>query len=138
MTQSGAISMNTFRLMPASITNAGYVLQSQCYGAAFAAGWHTDLVTGEPKQRNLPTSLMLIVTEIAEAMEGHRKDLMDDHLPHRKMVEVELADAVIRIFDTAGSHGYDLGGAIADKMLYNQSRADHKPAARLAEGGKKL
>ena len=37
---------------------------------------------------------MLIVSEIAEAMEGERKDLMDDKLPHRKMAEVELADAL--------------------------------------------
>lgn len=127
-----------FDLDAIAIICAGDVLTQQCYGAAVAAGWHTDLHTGERKQRNLPTSLMLIVTEVAEAMEGHRKDLMDDHLPHRKMVEVELADAVIRIFDTAGSHGYYLGAAIADKMLYNQSRADHKPEARLAAGGKAI
>ncbi|XUM19805.1 hypothetical protein ACRAVF_19255 [Bradyrhizobium oligotrophicum S58] len=41
---------------------------------------------------------MLIVSEIAEAMEGERKSLMDDHLPHRKMVEVELADTLILHF----------------------------------------
>ncbi len=40
-------------------------------------------------------------------MEGERKDLMDDKLPHRKMAEVELADALIRIFDYAGAYGYD-------------------------------
>ena len=43
--------------------------------------------------------LQLISTEIAEATEGCRKDLMDDHLPHRKMEEVELADAAIRAMD---------------------------------------
>lgn len=127
-----------FKLDATALVGAADLLTAQCYGAAFAAGWHTDLVTGERKQRNFPTSLMLIVTELAEAMEGYRKDLMDDHLPHRKMVEVELADAVIRIFDTAGSHGFDLGAAIADKMRYNQTRADHKPEARLAAGGKKV
>ena len=39
---------------------------------------------------------MLTISEIAEAMEGERKNLMDDHLPHRKMAEVEIADAYIR------------------------------------------
>lgn len=127
-----------FRLQEYDITYAGRVLQQQCFGAAFSAGWHTDLKTGERRERSVPTSLMLIVTEIAEAMEGFRKDLMDDHLPHRKMVEVELADAVIRIFDMAGSHDMDLGRAISEKMAYNAKRADHKPEARLAAGGKKL
>ena len=130
--------MSTFPLNLNAIVSAGDVLTQQCYGAAFAAGWHTDLKTGERKGRNVPTSLMLIVTEVAEAMEGFRKDLMDDHLPHRKMLDVELADAVIRIFDMAGSHGMDLGACIADKMLYNQSRADHKPEARMAAGGKSI
>jgi NTP pyrophosphatase (non-canonical NTP hydrolase) len=69
-------------------------------------------------------------------MEGDRKDLMDDKLPHRKMREVELADAVIRIFDLAGAYGMDLGEAIAEKMAYNQSRADHKIENRVQSGGK--
>jgi hypothetical protein len=62
---------------------------------------------------------------------------MDDHLPHRPMVEVELADALIRIFDLAGGYGYDLGGAVAEKLTYNAQRADHKMSNRQATGGKK-
>lgn len=46
--------------------------------------------------------LHLCVTEICEATEGERKDLMDDHLTHKKMGEVELADALIRLMDLAG------------------------------------
>lgn len=61
---------------------------------------------------------------------------MDDKLPHRPMVEVELADAVIRIMDLAGALNLDIGGAIAEKMAFNKIRPDHKPEARLAEGGK--
>src|SRR5271168_4098252 len=61
--------------------------------------WWVDLNTGIVKARNIPEMLMLVVSEVAEAMEGDRKDLMDDKLPHRKMLEVELADAVIRILD---------------------------------------
>jgi NTP pyrophosphatase (non-canonical NTP hydrolase) len=80
--------------------------------------------------------LALIHSEISEAMEGDRKNLKDDKLPHRDMREVELADAVIRIFDLAGAYEMDLGGAIAEKMAFNATRPDHKPEARAADGGK--
>lgn len=99
--------------------------------------WWNDLITGEPLHRNMGELLMLVVSEISEAMEGHRKDLTDDKLPHRKMVEVELADALIRIFDIAGNYGYDLEGALWEKMEYNKNRLDHSKAARLSPGGKK-
>ena len=98
--------------------------------------WH-DPETGEPLFRNRGEMLCLIHSEISEAMEGERKDLMDDHLPHRKMAEVELADAVIRIMDYCAGHGYDLEGAFQEKMAYNAKRADHTHAARLAANGKK-
>lgn len=97
--------------------------------------WH-DLHTGEPIKRNVGEMLMLTVSELAEAMEGDRKKLNDDHLPHRPMLEVELADAAIRIFDMAAGLGLDLGGALAEKLDYNRTRADHKPEARKAVGGK--
>jgi len=100
-----------------------------CHGLAKDAGWHNN-------PREIGTMLMLIVSEIAEAMEGDRKGLMDDHLPTRKMLEVELADAVIRICDLAGREGLDLGGAIVEKLMYNQQRKDHKIEKRQLEGGK--
>lgn len=98
--------------------------------------WH-DPATGARLDRNKGELLMLIVSEIAEAMEGERKSLMDDKLPHRKMAEVELADTLIRIFDYAGAYHFDLDGAVREKRAYNATRADHKPAARLAAGGKR-
>ncbi len=87
--------------------------------------------------RDVPKLLMLIVSELSEAMEGHRKDLMDDHLPTRKMFEVEIADALIRIFDLAAAHSLDIEGAYREKLRYNAARADHKPEARKAAGGKR-
>jgi NTP pyrophosphatase (non-canonical NTP hydrolase) len=102
-----------------------------------AAGWWTDLNTGKRMDRNVGELLMLCVSEIAEAMEGHRKNLMDDKLPHRKMFEVELADVFIRIFDIAGGFDLDLGGTIAEKLAYNSVREDHKIENRLGENGKK-
>lgn len=122
------------------------VLQDTCYGLANNAGWWTDLETGEDV-RNWPkkhldnwvsAKLMLIVTEVAEAMEGHRKGLKDDKLPHRGMLEVELADAVIRIMDLAGGLNMDVAGAIVEKLAYNMSREDHRIENRKAAGGKSV
>lgn len=100
--------------------------------------WWQDLETGEPKERNIAEVLCLIHSEISEAMEGYRKNLMDDKLPHRQMIEVELADACIRIFDLCYQKGYDLPGAIKEKMEYNRHREDHKRENRLKENGKKF
>lgn len=100
--------------------------------------WWQDLDTKQPLKRNKGELLMLIVSEIAEAMEGERKDLMDDKLPNRKMAEVELADALIRIFDYAGAHGYDIDGAFWEKRVYNNVREDHKHEARIIAGGKQF
>lgn len=86
---------------------------------------------------NKAEKMMLMVSEISEAMEGNRKDLMDDHLPHRKMEEVEMADAIIRILDYCAEFNLDIGGAIREKFLYNMDRADHKKENRLKDGGKK-
>ena len=98
--------------------------------------WH-DPATGKRLERDKATLLFLIVSEIVEAGEGERKDLMDSHLPHRKSAEVELADTLIRIFDYAGAYGYDIEGAFREKKEYNKHRADHKASSRLAANGKK-
>ena len=66
--------------------------------------------------------LGLITTEVSEAIEARREGLNDKHLPHRTGEEVELADAVIRIMDYCGKKGYDLGGAIYEKLEYNKTR----------------
>lgn len=67
--------------------------------------WWTDMDTGLPIERNKGELLMLVITELAEAVEGIRKNLMDDKLPHRKMEEVEMADALIRMCDYCGGFG---------------------------------
>lgn len=121
-------------------------LVTMCHLAADKSGWWLDTETGEdvrtwpPKffQLWIGAKLMLIVTEIAEAMEGHRRGLDDDKLTHRTMLEVELADAVIRICDLAGGLDMDLGGAILEKMKYNSKRSDHKLENRIIAGGKSI
>lgn len=169
------------------------------YTQNVARGWWDD------PDRDVFQALQLVNTEIAEATEGDRKNLDDDHLPHRRMVEVELADALIRLLDLAGKlgwryvetcpspmvgnaktlaaqhlwltvtvgdlavamlldaagsrckaiasdyfsrcvstilelsrqEGYDLRGAIDEKLEYNRKRADHDRGNRAAEHGKK-
>jgi len=120
-----------YSYLSSALNDLSYLCRSE------ADKWYHDLKTGEPIILNKGERCMLIVTEIAEAFEGERKNLMDDKLPHRKMAEVELADALIRIFDYAGEHGYDLGGALLEKLDYNRTRQDHSLEARRAPGGKK-
>lgn len=127
------------RNKPLDIAQAAEALQFACHGASMAAGWWVNPKTGVDTRDNpmcFSQKLMLTVSELSEAMEGDRKSLMDDKLPHRPMREVELADAVIRIFDLAGAYNMDLGGAITEKLAFNAQRPDHKLANRMADGGK--
>jgi NTP pyrophosphatase (non-canonical NTP hydrolase) len=100
--------------------------------------WWRDINTGEPLQRNKGELIALIHSELSECLEGVRKGLQDDKLPSRKMEEVELVDALIRIFDYAAGFGLDLQGAYEEKMAYNAARADHRAENRRANGGKKF
>ena len=97
------------------------------------SGWY-----GEGDLRTSITKIALIHSEISEGLEALRKDLKDSHLPHRDGLEVELADAVIRILDLASARNLDVGGAIIEKLAYNQIRQDHKKENRAKEGGKKF
>lgn len=112
------------------------------YNASRACGWHADKITGEPHSAaetdaKFPERIALTHSELSEALEGHRKGKMDDHLPHRPSAEVELADAVIRAFDLAAAMGYDLPGAFVEKISYNMQREDHTTEARKQADGKR-
>lgn len=110
-------------------------LMVECHNAN--RKWWADLETGLPKERNVGEMLMLIVSELCETLEGHRKNLMDAHLPHRRAEEVELADALIRLLDYAEGRGLDLEGAFWEKMTFNRFREDHKDEHRRGANGKR-
>ena len=122
-------------------------LQKDIHDSNAVAGWWTDLETGinlanEARKGTrlgkaiVAEKLCLIHSEVSEAMEASRKNLMDDKLTHRKGVEVELADAVIRILDLCGALELDLDGAITEKLIFNLTRPDHKIGNRLKANGK--
>ena len=74
---------------------------------------------------NLPEKLMLMVSELAEAMECHRDGtakLPDNHCPDYSRFAIEMADAVIRIMDLCEHLEIDLAEAILAKSTFNKSR----------------
>lgn len=128
-------------------------LRDACHAAAYNAGWwhgphplgqddapynYRDIVRSENRfgKALVAEKLDLCHSELSEALEGLRKNKEDDHLPHHKSITVELVDTLIRVFDLAGALNLPLGEALREKMAYNAQRADHKPEARSAEGGK--
>ena len=122
-------------------------LQRKIHQGNVEAGWWTDLDTMQSLAEEcrirtrfgkalVAEKLVLIHSEVSEAMEAARKNLMDDKLPHRKGIEVELADAVIRILDLCGALELDLAGAIQEKLAFNAKREDHKIENRIKDGGK--
>ena len=111
-------------------------LQHEIHNGNVQAGWWTDLDSKQDLVKEclnrtrfgkalVAEKLCLIHSETSEGMEGARKNLMDDKLPHRPMLEVELADAVIRILDLCGALQLDLAGAMQEKLQYNFHREDH-------------
>lgn len=67
------------------------------------------------KERNIGEALMLIVTELAEAMEAHR------HQDNENFKE-ELADTFIRLLDLCGGLNIDIENEITRKSEKNKSR----------------
>jgi len=110
------------------------------HGASVAAGWWTDLVTGQSTIgiRNKPEMLMLMVSELAEAMEGLRKNLRDDKLPHRPWSKSSWPTASFALPTSLVPMATTWPGAIIEKMAFNAQREDHKIENRLKEGGKQF
>ena len=79
-----------------------------CHQTAVEKGfWETE--------RNIGEALMLIVTELAEAMEAHR---VQDEENFRE----EIADSFIRLLDLCGGLGIDIEEEISRKSQKNKKR----------------
>lgn len=77
-------------------------------------------------ERNDSEMIMLVVTELAEAVEGLRHgNPPDDKVPEFSAAEAEFADAIIRMMDQAHARGWRVAQAIEAKMKFNKGRA-HK------------
>lgn len=86
------------------------------------------------KRQHIGTLLMLIVSELGEALEAHRKrrrvnighypwkdtDTFEQNI--KDTFEDEIADVFIRLFDMCGGLGINIEEHIRQKMKYNRTR----------------
>ena len=101
-----------FSKMEEIVDNEGNLVGYHCFGKYI------------PERRNFGEAIALVHSELSEALEAHRKNLKDSHLPQYDGRAVELADALIRILDMAEGYGYGdiLGQIVLDKLAYNRKR----------------
>ena len=98
--------------------------QREIHSWAVRKGWWPMKV----EERNVGELLALMTSEISEALEEWRRNRMDLYFSSSPSGEkpegfgVELADAVIRICDTAEAYGIDLQELMERKMAYNEKR----------------
>ena len=86
-------------------------------------------------ERNVGELLMLVVSELGEAIEAHRKNrftaplfsgtemtpaAFEKHI--KDTFEDEIADSIIRLFDMCGGLGIDIDFHIREKLKYNETR----------------
>ena len=91
-------------------------MQEEVHRTAIEHGWWE-------KPRPVGEVLMLMVTELAEAMEAYRSGNPEsEKIPGFSQMEEELADVVIRLLDFAGGEDLDIEGALIAKMAYNENR----------------
>jgi len=94
-------------------------LVKQAHGTAVEKGWWDG-------KRDVPGLLMLVVSELSEALECYRdgESLTEVAYKGRKPVgfAVEIADAVIRIADLCGELGIDLDTVLQKKLSFNRTR----------------
>ncbi len=94
-------------------------LIKEAYNNAVLHGW-------EDQDRSFGDMIALTHSELSEALEDYRenKEYNNIYYDNKKPcgIPIELADAVIRIFDICGKYEIDLEKAIKLKMEYNKDR----------------
>ncbi|WP_309382036.1 hypothetical protein [Cerasicoccus frondis] len=96
-------------------------LSMDAYKTAYNNGFYEHNGT-HPSDGDIGIWIMNIVSELAEAWQGHRDNMKDTHLPDRDALEVELADVILRTMSTAEALGFKLESAILEKHAYNKTR----------------
>jgi NTP pyrophosphatase (non-canonical NTP hydrolase) len=78
----------------------------------------------EGVNRNQAEMIALIHSELSEALEALRKNptAPDKHCPSYTNLEVELADAIVRIMDMGHALDLDVAGALIAKVRVNADR----------------
>lgn len=119
-------------------------LCKKAYENAKSKGWWDE-------ERSFGEQIALMHSELSEALEEYRKghDITEGYYTCKNKsnhchgdcnkcidakpegIPVELADVLIRIFDTCGRYGIDLDRAVEMKMKYNETRP-------YKHGGKKI
>lgn len=86
-----------------------------------AKGWYTP-----GTERNFGESMMLVVSELAEALEHFRdgREVDEVFFENGKPdgVPIEVADAIIRLLGFSAENGIDIDRAVRTKMEYNKTR----------------
>lgn len=86
---------------------------------AVAHGWWET-------ERSFGEQIALMHSELSEALEDYRNNLEINEIYFEGDkpcgIPIELADCIIRIFDTCGKYDINLQEAIIKKMSYNEKR----------------
>lgn len=118
--QGIGIDNDEARWMLAALENANTIrsIQQQLKQYTKDKGWDDD--------RSFSDLVLLMVTELAEAVEPYRDWWKEDEIRvvHGKPegIPVELADCVIRILTFCNKFGIDLQDCVLQKMEYNNTR----------------
>lgn len=72
--------------------------------------------------RNTGELIALMHSELSEALEADRKNLMDDKVPEFSGMEAELADLILRVMDASEGLGLRVPEALLAKLKYNRTR----------------
>jgi NTP pyrophosphatase (non-canonical NTP hydrolase) len=81
------------------------------------------IVGEQPKERNDGELLMLMVSELGEALEALRHgNPPSEHIPKFSALDEEMADLAIRLGDFCQARGIDLDKVLEAKMNFNDTR----------------